>query len=89
VRARRIKDEADAVAAFEEIYAELRVIAIDEPLARAAGELAGGHALRGYDAVHLASALAVEREDVVLVTWDGALGDAAQATAALLTNDRS
>jgi uncharacterized protein len=77
------------VTALDEIYAELRIIAIDEPLARAAGELASGHTLRGYDAVHLASALAVEGRDVVLVTWDDDLGDAAQATGVLLTNDRS
>jgi predicted nucleic acid-binding protein len=76
------------VAALEEIYAELRVIAIDEALARAAGELASEHGLRGYDAVHLASALALEGE-VVLVTWDADLGDAARTTGALLTNDRS
>jgi hypothetical protein len=36
-------------------------------------------------AVHLASALAVEREELVLVTSDADLGDAAQATGALLT----
>jgi predicted nucleic acid-binding protein len=76
------------VAALEGICAELRVIAIDEPLARTAGELAREHALRGFDAVHLASALAVNGRDVVLVTWDHELGDAAQATGTLLTNDR-
>ena len=87
-RARRISDEVDAVDALEDVYAELRVVAIDEALVRAAGELAGRYALRGYDAVHLASALAVEANDVVLVTWDDELGDAARATDTLLTNDR-
>lgn len=87
-RARRISGEVDVVDALDDVYAELRVIAIDEALARAAGELASRHALRGYDAVHLASALAVEADDVVLVTWDDDLGDAARATGGLLTNDR-
>jgi predicted nucleic acid-binding protein len=87
-RARRLSDETAVVDAYEEVYAELRVIAIDEALARAAGELASRHALRGYDAVHLASALSIEADDVVLVTWDDDLGDAARATGALLTNDR-
>ena len=44
----------NAVAALEDLYAQLRIIAMDEPLARQAGELASQHALRGYDAVHLA-----------------------------------
>jgi uncharacterized protein len=78
------------VALLEELYAELRVIAIDEGLARAAGELGSRHALRGYDAVHLASALAVEGREVLLVTWDDDLADAAHATGSLVTtNDRS
>jgi hypothetical protein len=39
---------------LEDLYAELRTVAIDEPLARHAGDLAAEHGLRGYDAVHLA-----------------------------------
>jgi predicted nucleic acid-binding protein len=38
------------------------VIILDEPLAELAGELAVRHRLRGYDAVHLASAVAVASE---------------------------
>src|SRR6201999_2901363 len=49
------------------------------PLARAAGELAERHALRGYDAVHLASALAIEDEGLVVATWDRDLATAALA----------
>lgn len=88
-RADRIDEPAHALAveAFEEIYAELRILGIDEPLARHAGDLAARHALRGYDAVHLASALAIEAKDVLLATWDTALGDAAYETGALLVND--
>ena len=88
-RARRISEERAAVATLEELYGELRVIAIDEPLARDAGELASHHALRGYDAVHLASAIAVAGREVVLVTWDEQLGEAAHATGTLVTNERS
>lgn len=47
-------------------------------LARQAGELAEEFELRGYDAVHLATALDLGDEDVVLVTWDGALSRAAE-----------
>ena len=50
---------------------------ISRDLAERAGELAEQHELRGYDAIHLASALALEARDLVLVTWDRALARAA------------
>ena len=77
----------NAVAALEDLYAQLRIIAIDEPLARQAGDLAAQHALRGYDAVHLACALHFEGDDVLLATWDKALNSAARATGQLIAND--
>ncbi|HET8536300.1 MAG TPA: PIN domain-containing protein, partial [Solirubrobacteraceae bacterium] len=52
---------------------------VDEALTRHAGELADARALRGYDAVHLASALALGVEDTIVVTWDRDLSDAAHA----------
>jgi len=52
------------------------VVGIDEDLARQAGELADELALRGYDAVHLASALALGPATTVL-TWDVDLSAAA------------
>ena len=76
-----------AVATLEELYAQLRTVAIDEPLARHAGDLAAQHALRGYDAVHLACALELHGEDKLLATWDNALNAAALATGRLLAND--
>lgn len=42
----------------------------DEPLAQHAGDLAAERALRGHDAVHLASALALGAGETILVTWD-------------------
>ena len=69
------------------LYAQLRIIAIDEPLARQAGDLAGQHALRGYDAVHLACALQLQGHDLLLATWDNALTAAARATGRLIAND--
>jgi predicted nucleic acid-binding protein len=68
-----------AVCAIEDLHAELRVIGIDDALARSAGELAELHGLRGYDAVHLASAISVEDAGLVTVTWDHDLADAAVA----------
>ncbi|MCW3019805.1 MAG: hypothetical protein JWN10_2113 [Solirubrobacterales bacterium] len=68
-----------AVRAIDDLYAELRVIGIDDTLAQSAGELAELHGLRGYDAVHLASAISIEDAELVTVTWDRDLADAAVA----------
>jgi uncharacterized protein len=68
-----------AVRAIDEIYGELTKVTVDAALARVAGELAERRALRGYDAVHLASAMSIDSPDVVLATWDRALADAAGA----------
>jgi len=76
-----------AVDTLEDLYAQLRIVAIDEPLAREAGDLAAQHALRGYDAVHLACALHLEGDDILLATWDNALNSAARATGQLIAND--
>ena len=43
-----------------------------------AGDLAETHALRGYDAVHLASALAIADDRTVMVTTDRHLRTAAR-----------
>ncbi|MDW5598263.1 type II toxin-antitoxin system VapC family toxin [Conexibacter stalactiti] len=66
---------------IDELFDELTVIGLDDPLARSAGRLAQQRALRGYDAVHLASALTVDAEDLVVATWDRDLADAAIAEA--------
>jgi uncharacterized protein len=55
------------------------VIGLDEALARTAGELAERHALRGYDAVHLACATAIDDPELVIATWDRDLTSAAIA----------
>jgi predicted nucleic acid-binding protein len=66
-----------AVVELAALTAELVIVGVDEALARRAGELADECALRGYDAVHLASALALGPGDTILATWDGDLGNAA------------
>jgi predicted nucleic acid-binding protein len=88
-RAGRIDESSHvtAVATLEDLYAQLRITAIDEQLAREAGDLASQHALRGYDAVHLACALHLEGDDIVLATWDNALNSAARATGQLIASD--
>lgn len=66
-----------AVSDLEVLCDELRMLGLDTELATLAGDLAERYALRGYDAVHLASALSVEDENLVLATWDRDLGRAA------------
>jgi predicted nucleic acid-binding protein len=87
-RAGRTDDAIGRLAVDElyELYGQLQIVGVDEPIARHAGELAERHALRGYDAVHLACALAVQADDVLLATWDNALGQAARETGRLLVN---
>jgi uncharacterized protein len=66
-----------ALEEFEPLRRELTVIGVDEELAEQAGHLAAELGLRGYDAVHLASAVSLGDEATVLVTWDRALADGA------------
>jgi uncharacterized protein len=65
-----------ARAEFESVQRELLLVGMDEPLARRAGQLAEEFALHGYDAVHLASALAVSGP-TTLISWDQDLRRAA------------
>ena len=71
-------EHREALAAFEEVYAELVTVGVDQELATRAGEYAETFSLRGYDAVHLATALELGDEEVVLVTWDRDLTGAAE-----------
>lgn len=62
---------------LEGLSAHLDRMDIDEALVRQAGGLAQRFALRGYDAVHLAGAERLGREQTVLVAGDAELCDAA------------
>ena len=68
-----------AVGRIDKLCAELDVIGLDPELAHAAGDLAEAHGLRGYDAVHLATALSIDADSMLLATWDGDLARAALA----------
>lgn len=68
-----------AVDRIDGLCAELDVIGLDPDLAHTAGELAEAHGLRGYDAVHLATALSINVDSMLLATWDGDLARAAVA----------
>jgi predicted nucleic acid-binding protein len=50
-----------AVERLDEDWATYSIVDVIEPLVRRAGGLAERHGLRGYDAVHLAAAVEIER----------------------------
>jgi predicted nucleic acid-binding protein len=58
--------------------ASMQLVGVDGYVARTGGELAERHALRGYDAVHLATALGVGDPNLAIATWDSDLASAAQ-----------
>lgn len=63
--------EADAASkAWDEFWAAVRLVELNADVERHAGELARTCALRGADAVHLASALAVGDDGLVMAVWD-------------------
>jgi len=70
---------ARALQDFEEKYEDLTTVGVDAQLVQSAGDQAESFGLRGYDAVHLATALALGEEEVVVVTWDGDLSGAAES----------
>ncbi len=62
--------EATAAAAeWELFWASMRPVELSADVARAAGSLAATHRLRGADAVHLASALALGSTDLTVAVW--------------------
>jgi hypothetical protein len=73
-------DEAAAAAqSWEEFWAATRPVELTATVQRHAGELARTYALRGADAVHLASALAIGDADLVMAVWDRRLHAGAHA----------
>ena len=63
-------DLRDAEQAWQEFWAATRPVELTPAVERHAGELAREHALRGADAVHLASALAIGEPDLIVAVWD-------------------
>ena len=66
-----------AVQGLEVLWSQVSVVEIDDDLMRLAGDLAATHALRGYDAVHLAAAHLVGAD--VFSSADRRLCEAASA----------
>lgn len=60
-------------------WAATRPVELTAAVEQHAGELTSTHALRGADAVHLASALAIDDAELVVAVWDKRLHAAAVA----------
>ena len=72
-------DLDDAERAWDGYWAATRPVELTAAVERHAGYLARAHALRGADAVHLASALAISDPDLIVAVWDRRLHTGAQA----------
>ena len=75
-------DEGDlrsAQRSWKGFWAATRPVELTERVGRRAGVLARAHGLRGADAVHLASALAIGDPEIVVAVWDEHLAAGADA----------
>ena len=68
-----------AEALWAEFWAATRAVELTDAVAMHAGDLAGRYSLRGADAVHLASLLAIGADDIRFAVWDQRLRAGAAA----------
>jgi predicted nucleic acid-binding protein len=71
-------DLGTAEQAWDRYWAATRPVELTAAVEQHAGQLARSHALRGADAVHLASALALGDPGLVVAAWDRRLHTAAK-----------
>ena len=67
------RDHRVALRLLDQLWAEFEVVEADSRVVRRAAELAHSEALRGYDAVHVASAEQITDDDLVVASGDHAL----------------
>jgi uncharacterized protein len=77
----RLDDEGHLVAkaAWQAFHQALRLVELTPQLEAEAGDLAERHALSGFDAIHLASALTLSELPLIVATWDDRLLRAIQS----------
>jgi predicted nucleic acid-binding protein len=82
-------EAAAATAEWNDFWASMRPVELTTDVERVAASLAATHHLSGADAVHLASALALDSTELIVAVWDwrlhagAAAGGLAVAPAAL------
>jgi predicted nucleic acid-binding protein len=79
-RAVGLAGSAAAANAVRAEWSAFGVIEVDQQLVEQAVGLAFSHELRSLDALHLAAALLLPRDDLTLTTWDRRLHTAALAS---------
>ena len=72
-------DASGAAVEWGTFWASMRPVELSAAIEQSAGELAALHHLRGAEAVHLASALALRSTDLTVAVWDKRLHAAAVA----------
>lgn len=70
----------EALLSFDAFWSAARPVELTERVEADAGRLAREQALRGADAIHLASALALRDPQLVVAVWDERLSAAAAAS---------
>jgi predicted nucleic acid-binding protein len=68
-----------AASTWEDLWSATRPVELTGEIEQLAGQLAIEHALRGADAVHLASSLAIGTSELVVAVWDRRLHAGAAA----------
>jgi len=71
---------------LDQLWMEFQLIDVDEPLVRRAAEVAHSAALRGYDAIHCASAEQILDTDLLVASGDQKLLGACR-TLGMVTSD--
>jgi uncharacterized protein len=71
------REQSRARQGLAQMLEQIAIVEVTEPLGEAVGAVAEEYGLRALDAIHLASALAGDDGDTVMVTWDRELATAA------------
>lgn len=79
MRRRKVREELawSLRETLESLVDEIDVIDLTPRLVAIAGDVAQAYRLRANDAVHLASALSQPRANLIMLSWDAELRDAA------------
>lgn len=72
-------DHTRAKAYWERMWQSVSIVEATRGVVERAGWLAEHHQIRGFDAVHLASATVVSADLTIVATWDKRLSDAVVA----------
>lgn len=89
-RAARLTHEQNAGARrlWGRLWPALRLVEVSRAVGQHAGDLAEDHALSGFDAIHLASALLIDADELIVATWDTRLAVATTAVGIPTLPDR-